>query len=84
MSDEIIGMDEMMAVYQITDEFGIDRESISVPLDKGPAVSANKQPDGSVEIVVPVGETSDEWQPVLHANLLELGFEEVEEDSWDE
>jgi hypothetical protein len=33
---------------------------------------------------VPSGETSDEWQPVLHANLLELGFEEVEEDSWDE
>ena len=76
MSDEIIGMDDMMAVYQVTDKFGIDRESIS-------AVAASKQPDGSVEIVVPVGEMSDEWVPVLHASLLELGFEPVEEDPWD-
>jgi len=83
VSDEIIGMDDMMAVYQVTDKFGIDRESLSVPLDKGPAVAASKQPDGSVEIVVPVGETSDEWLPVLHASLLELGFEPVEEDPWD-
>ena len=83
MSDEIIGMDDMMAVYRVTDEFGIDRESISVPLDKGPAVSATKQPDGSVEIVVPAGETSDDWLSVLRKRLLELGFEAIEKDSWD-
>ena len=44
MSDEIIGMDDMMAVYQVTDEFGIDRESISVPLEKGTAVAASNLP----------------------------------------
>ena len=84
MSDEIIGMDDMMAVYRVTDEFGIDRESISVPLEKGPAVSASKQPDGSVEIVGPVGVTPDEWLPVLREILAGLGFETVEEASWDE
>ena len=84
MSDEIIGMDDMMAVYRVTDEFGIDREPISVPLEKGPAVSAGKQPDGSVEIVVPVGVTPDEWLPVLREILAGLGFETVEEASWDE
>jgi hypothetical protein len=83
VSDEIIGMDDMMAVYQVTDEFGIDRESISVPLEKGPAVAASKLPDGSVEIVVPTGETPDEWSSVLRDSLLGLGFEPVEDDSWD-
>lgn len=83
LSNEIIGMDDMMAVYQVTDQFGIDRESISVPLEKGSAAAASKQPDGSVEIVVPVGVTPEEWLPVLHANLLGLGFELVEEDPWD-
>ena len=73
MSDEIIGMDDMMAVYRVTDEFGIDRESISVPLEKGPAVSASKQPDGSVEIVVPVVSTSREAAPA--AVDLEVSFQ---------
>ena len=34
MSEEIIGMDDMMAIYEVTDRFGIDRESIGVPLEK--------------------------------------------------
>jgi len=83
VSDEIIGMDDMMAVYKVTDEFGIDRESISVPLDKGTAVAASKLPDGSVEIVVPAGEESDEWLSVLRESLVGLGFEPVEDGSWD-
>jgi hypothetical protein len=76
-------MDDMMAVYKVTDEFGIDRESISVPLDKGTAVAASKLPDGSVEIVVPAGEESDEWLSVLRESLVGLGFEPVEDGSWD-
>jgi hypothetical protein len=83
MSDEIIGMDDMMAVYTVTDEFGIDRESISVPLEKGAVVAASKRPDGSVEIVVPAGETLDGWLSVLRDNLLELGFALAEEDEWE-
>ena len=34
MSEQIIGMDDMMAVYEVTDLFGIDRETISVPLER--------------------------------------------------
>ena len=83
MNDEIIGMDDMMAVYQVTDEFGIDRESISVPLDKGTTMVVSMLTDGSVEIVVPAGEMSEIWLDVLRNNLLGLGLEPVEEDIWD-
>ncbi len=83
MNDEIIGMDDMMAVYQVTDEFGIDRESISVPLDKGTTMVVSMLTDGSVEIVVPAGEMSEKWLDVLRNNLLGLGLEPVEEDIWD-
>jgi hypothetical protein len=34
VSEQIIGMDDMMAVYEVTDLFGIDRETISVPLER--------------------------------------------------
>ena len=34
MPGEIIGMEDMMAIYEVTDRFEIDRETISVPLEK--------------------------------------------------
>ena len=34
MADDIIGMREMIAIFGVTDEYGVDREQISVPLGK--------------------------------------------------
>ena len=84
MTDDIIGMDDMMAVYEITDQFGIDRETISVPLEKEGDGAASRQPDGALEIIVPAMDTR-EWLPALKAELQRLGFElkEDEGDTWD-
>ena len=67
MTDDIIGMDDMMAVYEITDQFGIDRETISVPLEKEGDGAVSRQPDGALEIVVPATSTTREWLPALKA-----------------
>ena len=83
MDPEIIGMEDMLAVYEVTDPLGIDRESISVPLEKGAQGSARL--DGTeVEIVIPAGVPVREWLPELRARLEECGFEPQEDDGeWD-
>ena len=78
LDDDIIGMDDMMAIYEVTDRFGIDRESISVPLEKegGGAVTG-----GTGEITAPATIPTSEWLPALEEDLLGLGFElQSEED----
>lgn len=73
MTNDIIGMDDMMAVYEVTDRFGIDRESISVPLEKDGAGAVSRQFTG-VEITVPLTIPVREWLPTLQGELVRLGF----------
>ena len=84
MSEQIIGMDDMMAVYEVTDRFGIDRESISVPLEKEGSGSAVRAPDGGLEVTAPAETPTRDWLPTLSEELLALGFEprDEEEDEW--
>jgi len=82
LADKIIVMDDMMAVYDVTDLFGIDRETISVPLEKEGSGSVIGGPGGDVEITAPVTMPTAEWLPTLRAGLLELGFELQDEDEW--
>ena len=83
MEPGIIGMDDMLAVYEVTDPLGIDRESISVPLEK--AAKGSVQLDGpQVEIVIPAGIPVRDWLPELRASLEQCGFEPQEkEGEWD-
>ncbi len=74
MEPEIIGMDDMLAVYEVTDLLGIDRESISVPLEKEAHGSVRLR-GTEVEIVIPAGIPVRDWLPELRARLEEHGFE---------
>ncbi|MCH7786533.1 MAG: hypothetical protein IIC22_03385 [Chloroflexi bacterium] len=74
MSDDIIGMDDMMAVYEVTDRFGIDRETISVPLGKEGVGAVSRQFTGGVDITVPLTIPVREWLPTLESELVRLGF----------
>lgn len=83
MNEEIIGMDDMMAVYEVTDRFGIDRETITVPLEKEGTGDVRRDGAG-VEIVVPATMAAKEWLPALEAELQALGFElQEDEDEWE-
>ena len=84
MSEQIIGMDDMMAVYEVTDLFGIDRETISVPLEREGQGRVSRVADGGVEITVPAETPTRDWLPSLKDGLLALGFEptDEEEDEW--
>ena len=75
MNEDIIGMEDMAAVYQVTDGFGIDREAISVPLEKADPGSVTRGPDGEIEITVPVAATNESWLDFLRNELLRLGLQ---------
>ena len=82
MTDDIIGMQDMMAIYDITDRFGIDREAISVPLEKAEAGGVSRQSGGGIEVTVPAKISIRQWLPTLEAELERLGFvlEDIDDD----
>ena len=80
MADDIISMDDMMALYEVTDRYGIDREQISVPLEKSGGGSLSLEPSGAVEITIPADIPTRDWLPSLEEDLRSKGFLEVEED----
>ncbi len=80
MADDIISMDDMMALYEVTDRYGIDREQISVPLEKSGGGAVDLQPSGAVEITIPANITTRDWLPKLEEDLRSKGFLEVEEE----
>ena len=74
MTDDIIGMREMNAVFSVTDDFGIDREIISVPLEKQGNGDVRRLPNGEIEIVVPMAMPIESWLGTLRSGLEALGF----------
>ena len=75
MLEGIIGMDDMGLIFEVTDAMGIDRESISVPLEKEDPGAVRRLPNGEIEIVVPASVPEEEWVAMLRAELEKLGFE---------
>lgn len=80
MPDDIISMDDMMAVFEVTDRFGIDREQISVPLEKSGLGAVRLDASGGLEIVVPAQVPTRAWLPDLQSELERMGFQAREED----
>ena len=74
----------MMAIYEVTDLMGIDRESISVPLDRDGMGGVETLGDGTLEIRAPAEASTREWLPALRGILEGLGYEaSPEDDEWD-
>ena len=80
MTEDIIGMREMGAIFGVTDELGVDREQISVPLGKEDPGSVRRLPTGEIEIVVPLTLPVEKWLDTLRSGLEELGFSSLEEE----
>ena len=72
--DEIITMEDMAALYEVTDELGIDRESLNVELGKEDPGAWGMGDGGMmkhevIEITLPLTTPLDEWLPTLKAGL---------------
>ena len=75
--DEIISMEDIARVYEVTDELGIDRESINVELGKEDPGRWGRGEGGMmkrevIEITLPLSTPLDEWLPMLKDGLAAL------------
>lgn len=75
MSDEVIGMDDMAAVFDVTDSLGIHRESVRVELSKEDPGSLERLDNGIVEITLPVTEPVEAFCARLRTDLEAMGYE---------
>ncbi len=75
MAEELIGMEDMSAIFEVTDALGIHRESVRVELTKEDPGSIHKVADGMVEITLPVNESTEIFCRKLRIDLEAMGFE---------
>ena len=74
MAEELIGMEDMAAIFEVTDALGIHRESVRVELTKEDPGSIQKAGDGIVEITLPINETAEVFCRKLRLDLEAMGY----------
>lgn len=69
---KMIGMNEMNAIFNVTDRLGISREAIVVPL--GPATPGRVRllPNGKFEITVDADQPIERWAVTMEKELVAL------------
>lgn len=68
----IIGMNEMNAIFSVTDRLGISREAIVVPLGPASPGRVRRLPNGKFEITVDADQPIEAWLPVVEKELIAL------------
>jgi hypothetical protein len=75
MAEELISMEDMETIFEVTDALGIHRESVRVELTKEDPGSIQRVADGMVEITLPVNESAQIFCRKLRIDLEAMGFE---------
>ena len=75
MAEELIGMEDMAAIFEVTDALGIHRESVRVELTKEDPGSIQRAGDGIVEITLPVNESTESFCRKLRIDLEAMGYQ---------
>ncbi len=70
----IITMEDMAAVFAVTDDFGIHRESVSVELAREDPGEVSVNDRGSVEITLPVSQEPADFASTIRAELEMRGY----------
>ena len=75
MAEDLITMEDMAAIFEVTDALGIHRESVRVELNKEDPGSIQKMADAMVEITLPANESVQVFCRKLRIDLEAMGFE---------
>ena len=74
--NDIITMADMAAVFDVTDAFSIDRESISVELSKEDPGAISAAANGEIEITLPLTEPLAPFLAGVRQHLIGVGYTE--------
>ena len=75
MPEDLITMEDMAVIFEVTDALGIHRESVRVELNKEDPGSIQRVADGMVEITLPANESAEVFCRKLRIDLEAMGFE---------
>ena len=75
MAEDLITMEDMAMIFEVTDALGIHRESVRVELNKEDTGSIQRVADGMVEITLPANESVEVFCRKLRIDLEAMGFE---------
>ncbi len=67
-----LSFDQMEQVLAVTDELGIHREHVSIPLGRRDPGGITQTQPGMFEIVVPESADLEQWLPTLRSELQAL------------
>ena len=84
MPDVIINMDDMDAIFSVTDVMGIHRESVSVELTREDPGSINRTGGGIIELTVPETRSAQDFASELRSALERMGYVASEPEDDDE
>ena len=74
MADETITMDDMAAIFSVTDDMGIHRESVRVELAKEDPGAIAQGAGGMIEITIPSSSPTSEFANELRTRLESMGY----------
>lgn len=69
---EMVTMNEMTQIFEVTDRLGIHREHVVVPLGPRHPGRVRRMPNGRFEIVVESEGALADWLPAMEADLVKL------------
>ena len=75
MAEDLITMEDMAMIFEVTDALGIHRESVRVELNKEDPGSIQRVADGMVEITLPANDSVEVFCRKLRIDLEAMGFE---------
>jgi hypothetical protein len=84
MADEIISMDDMAAIFAVTDDMGIHRESVRVELSKEDPGSIAQADGGVIEITIPLSTPTQSFAQELKSQLETMGYLPGQQDGEEE
>ena len=76
-----LGMSDILAILAVTDAFSVDREHVSISLDKAEQGIVRRLPSGDLEVVAPKGLDVASWLPSLREALRALGYVASDDDA---
>ena len=75
---KIVGMNEILKVFAVTDQLGISREMIEIPLGPEHPGKVRKLPNGKFEIIIESTDSFEKWIPQMKEEITRLYFGEVQ------
>ncbi|MFI5303995.1 MAG: hypothetical protein ACHQYP_04295 [Nitrospiria bacterium] len=71
---KIVGMNEIFKVFAVTDNLGISREMVEIPLGPEHPGKVRKLPNGKYEIIIESTDPLDEWILKMKDEITRLHF----------